>query len=634
MPQITKIRIVNFRYNNSNRLIADELFDLTDTKNNAVNTLFSMENGTGKTILVHLMLQPIIPMAKVSGRNIRDSFIKAADHSFIMLEMTKDYSDEKLMIGIAISASNASINDDDTRGKSVKYYTFYSEYKEKSNFDIQSLPLSRKENGSIAFESFDGFRKYINSNKGNIHYYHSDDSYEWRQKLEEFGIYETEWRTIEKLNSEEDGLGKYFDNFKSSTAIIDKLLIKTIEEKIEHGRTDEDSSLTSILLAYVNQYDKNKENIKEKDALDSFVEELKDVSNNTEQLLSLADEIHKRIGELFTFLDLMYSEKRDAEEEIENLQHQQEKIQETIQDIKWEKASKEYYLAEDEYAVAKSEHNNLEEEKKTVENELSLADHHLKAIECSKYFKEVKEENNNIEVLTKQIEEKENDSQQGKLLSSLKYSLRKIAEEQLPVLNERFENESTTRNDLYKKQDELEKLSNSAEKNRQTNKTRLDKVSGQLSYITDENDAKVKELGLNITRYLDGLYNDEELHKCLTARTNALSALLRNESNIEETIGKKESRKYEISETIPELNTSKAKAEDEIDSIRKEIDIYGQIEKEIEKITIEYSLDYSLRFTDIIKRTLKESKEINSSKKRKSEYKNYAYTIELLDKKE
>lgn len=60
MPQISKIRIVNFNYNDGNRFIPDELYDLASPDTGkALNTLFNLNNGGGKTVLVQLMMQPV-----------------------------------------------------------------------------------------------------------------------------------------------------------------------------------------------------------------------------------------------------------------------------------------------------------------------------------------------------------------------------------------------------------------------------------------------------------------------------------------------------------------------------------------------------------------------------------------------
>ena len=75
MPQISKIRIVNFNYNDGNRFIPDELYDLAspDTAK-ALNTLFNLNNGGGKTVLVQLMMQPVHPKAMAGGRRFEDYF--------------------------------------------------------------------------------------------------------------------------------------------------------------------------------------------------------------------------------------------------------------------------------------------------------------------------------------------------------------------------------------------------------------------------------------------------------------------------------------------------------------------------------------------------------------------------------
>ena len=61
MPQISKIRIVNFQYNDGKRLIADELYDFESKDKGPSDVLINLVNGGGKSVLVQLMMQPIIP---------------------------------------------------------------------------------------------------------------------------------------------------------------------------------------------------------------------------------------------------------------------------------------------------------------------------------------------------------------------------------------------------------------------------------------------------------------------------------------------------------------------------------------------------------------------------------------------
>ncbi|MEE3473525.1 MAG: hypothetical protein VZR24_23095, partial [Butyrivibrio hungatei] len=114
MPQISKIRIVNFNYNDGNRFIPDELYDLASPDTGeALNTLFNLNNGGGKTVLVQLMMQPVHPKAMAGGRRIEDYFSHTGDHSYILLEWNLDGSKEKLLTGISIAASSSASTEED-----------------------------------------------------------------------------------------------------------------------------------------------------------------------------------------------------------------------------------------------------------------------------------------------------------------------------------------------------------------------------------------------------------------------------------------------------------------------------------------------------------------------------------------
>ena len=133
MPQLSRIRIVNFQYNNGKRLIPDELYDFTDSRENAcANTLIALINGGGKSVLVQLMLQPVLPGAKVSKRRIEDFFPSASCHCYVLLEWRKDNSPEKLLTGISMASSVSTADTAEERGRSIKYYTFWANYAEDS----------------------------------------------------------------------------------------------------------------------------------------------------------------------------------------------------------------------------------------------------------------------------------------------------------------------------------------------------------------------------------------------------------------------------------------------------------------------------------------------------------------------
>ena len=202
MPQLSKIRIVNFRYNDGKRLIADELFDFEREQDSPADVLINLANGGGKSVLVQLFMQPIIPKAKVGGRRIESFFRKPSDHCFVVLEWALDDSKMKLMTGIALSASDTGGEQDSDRGFHIKYYTFMSKYLNyNGKYDIISLPLSEKEKGKFVPARFDDIRNLAKKSNGELERYSSDESVKWQNRLDEYGISHREWRLIEDLNS-------------------------------------------------------------------------------------------------------------------------------------------------------------------------------------------------------------------------------------------------------------------------------------------------------------------------------------------------------------------------------------------------------------------------------------------------
>ena len=81
MAKIAKIRFVNFVYND-NRHIYDQTFDFY----NGENSLLNLQNGGGKTVLVQMMMQPIVPKQKLKDRLFKNYFTNAKAPCYIMIE--------------------------------------------------------------------------------------------------------------------------------------------------------------------------------------------------------------------------------------------------------------------------------------------------------------------------------------------------------------------------------------------------------------------------------------------------------------------------------------------------------------------------------------------------------------------
>lgn len=610
MPQISKIRIVNFQYNDGKRLIADELYDFESENKGPSDVLINLANGGGKSVLVQLMMQPIIPKAKVAGRRIESFFTKATDHCYVAIEWTLDGSKTKLMTGIAMAASDSSVDTDSDRGFQIKYYTFISNYQNyQGNYNIIAMPLSKKENGRFIPASFDDVRNLAKKSGGGLERYSSDDSAKWQERLSQYGIIQNEWRMIEELNSNEDGLSKYFSNLKTSDAVIDKLIIPRIEEKQSYTVSRDDSSLETMLLSYAKQYSRQQDDIKEREVLSGFYEMLSLAKTEAEELWKSNDSLEKCIEKLFAYADALNVEIANHKEKENTLETERKELTETIRHIRWERASAEYYTAKEAFERETEALRNAEDAKTEAGRKLEEAKRKLLLFECAHYFGQLKDLENQVFAITEEINSREDNSESGGKLASLKYSaflaikaeLGRIAPE-IADLTEHRDGLKSSIEDLCKEIVSLRKNIDFA----QTEKTKDETI---LDRQMKENDETVKELEIGAFRMLDGKYQDDELKSWQTNTSKKELSLTEAIENVQDELKQLEERKEEIPQKIGEAKVQINGLQTALDSAGSKLSEYRSLEESVLAIFAKNGLDASLRFTsygaDYLKEQLK-----------------------------
>lgn len=454
MPQISKIRIVNFNYNDGNRFIPDELYDLASPDTGkALNTLFNLNNGGGKTVLVQLMMQPVHPKAMAGGRRIEDYFSHTGDHSYILLEWNLDGSKEKLLTGISIAASSSASTEEDKRGNSVKYYTFTTHYDTFSAYSISSLELSSNDNGNYVPAQFDYVREKAKSSRGLLTYYSSDDAVKWAEFLAEYGIFRTEWESvIEVLNKDEGGLNQYFDEAKTSDKLIAKFFIPAIEQKLMSvASKGTDCSLETMLINYAKKITDKESVIKQRDTNKKLLEDLEGVSEISDDLYNANDAFVANVSETRGFAAALGNRMNAVNEETGRGAQEIEGQNILITRIDYEKKSKNYYVASEKRDRVKADMEEalalLEQSKATLEAKR----HEEDILQSAKLYRQIQKADGKITELKKLIEDKENHSDDAERIANLKYSVlvkaREAKSEQESIraeLEEKINQESAT----------------------------------------------------------------------------------------------------------------------------------------------------------------------------------------------
>lgn len=594
MPQISKIRIVNCNYNDGKRLIPDELYDLASAESGeALNSLFNLNNGGGKTVLVQLMMQPVNPKAMAGGRHIEDYFVRPGDHAYILIEWNKDNSKEKLLTGIAIAASQ-SISDDTTRGNTIRYYTFKTEYTEEgSPYSIAALELSKNENGRFVPESFDYVRTKAKASKGMLEYYSSDDSVKWAQLLENYGIYRSEWEAvIETLNKDEGGLNQYFDNAKTSDKLIAKFFIPAIEQKMKSVQSKgTDSSLETMLINYARSISDKESVIQERDTNRKLLEALKEMAAMSEQLYKVHGQFMQSTANVFGFKAALAQKIMQLEQKIQETDTQIGEQEQQLRHIGYEEKSKKYYLAEEKLETIRQEfHRVLEAFEKSKEKVHALK-HEEDLLQCARLYQELKASEAKAEALKEQISERENNSEDAERIGRLKYTTMVGAEQAKAEVQNILREKETQREAALAQKTEAEKEKEQADHTRKQADSAYEYAKAGLENCKNNTDRLVEKMDLPLIRQFDGCYPQEQLQESFK-RTEKQKAeqerkIAKQESALEET----EKKMEEIPKKEAQAQMLLAETERNRTQTEQELHDYDELFTQILRLCEKYSID-------------------------------------------
>ena len=599
MPQISKIRIVNFQYNDGKRLIADELYDFESESKGPSDVLINLANGGGKSVLVQLMMQPIIPKAKVAGRRIESFFTKATDHCFVAIEWALDGSKVKLLTGIAMAASDSSRDQDQDRGFQIKYYTFISSYQDyRGNYNIISLPLSQKEQGRFVPASFDDIRNLAKRSGGGLERYASDDSARWQERLSQYGIIQNEWRMIEELNSNEDGLSKYFSNLKTSDAVIDKLIIPRIEEKQNRSVSKDDSSLETMLISYARQFSKQKDIIKERDICTGFFDMLSRTKSEAEELWKSNDTLEKCIEALFAYSDALGTEINNKQARVDSLVDKKTQLNDEIRHIQWEKASAEYYICKEAFERETDGLKEAELTRSSTKEKWDEAKKKVLLIECAHYYEQLREIENQITALSTEIQNRENNSESASQLASLKYSAFLAIKNELDRITPELQTLSEEKKDFDSQVEKFAEEIARLRKDIDTAKEKKDKAEAVLDKQRSDNDDLAQELCFNAFRMLDGKYQESDLNQWKQETQKKEQSLTSAISDTSDRISSLESKRDSLPQDIADANSMLKDHTADLESQNQKLADFRTLKEKVQGVYQKHSLSMDLLFTD------------------------------------
>lgn len=348
MSKINALRFVNINYNNNMSKISDECLHL-----NGENTLLSMDNGVGKTVMVQLITALFVQKRyhDVKGRPFAGYF-HSSKPSFIMAEWALDGGSGFVLTGMMVR-QNQHLEDG---ANPLEMVNFVAEYKSQCQYDIHHIGIMEKNQKEIILKSYGSCKQLFEGLKresgGSFLYYDMNNSSQARQyfqKLREYGIDFREWQSIiREVNKDESGLSDLFEECKNERALVEKWFLKVIHDKLNH-RKDRIKEFCDLMERYIKSYHDNAISIQRKENIEYLQQRSQEISTAAEKLKSAEEQEMQQLLQLQGFYKEMERLRAETSDSLSETDSVLERLYQDLQRLEQERLSAEYHLRHDEY---------------------------------------------------------------------------------------------------------------------------------------------------------------------------------------------------------------------------------------------------------------------------------------------
>jgi hypothetical protein len=305
MPQLRNLRIINAQFNEGKNIYEDFRMPFY-----GYNATFELVNGGGKSVLLMLLMQCILPKSALTNeRPFKDMFHggdqNRTTHVLAEWELDESISGKKKFLLTGFCAKRKIAQEEDSRNDDIQWFNYLYNYDKSNGLGINDIPLCSYENKAFVVKDFSKTFAMLKEKSSEYDIRITEKKREYQDWLKVYCLLESEWNIIREINERENHLKTHFARYKTSRALVEGLLIKTIEECLkdrEHlnyeEKFDESSAIADALF-------KSQESLKR-------LQEEQDTLIHYEKLLSEVDNLSKTNQRLINVFESYRQEKNIA----------------------------------------------------------------------------------------------------------------------------------------------------------------------------------------------------------------------------------------------------------------------------------------------------------------------------------
>lgn len=334
MPNINRIRVNNIKYN-----FGTQGYDDFSMRMYGKNTLYDLANGGGKSVLMLLLLQNLIPNCtldekqpieklfrngggnttihslvewRLDDKDIREGYRYMTTGFCARKAKEADMEAQLALEGMTEENAEGETDVEQSGGKagtakdsaSVEYFNYCIFYRDYNENDIVNLPLQNSKE-RITYTGLKNYLKSLSRNNLNLKVQIFERKGEYQRFISQYGLFESQWEIIRGINKTEGHVRTYFEtHYKTTRKVVEDLLIEEIIEKAFLVKTEQNDVNEDMAKTLLDIKDKLVELSKKKSEIANYDKEM--------ELMHLLE------GRVSSFLEL-YEQKDKVERTLADI---------------------------------------------------------------------------------------------------------------------------------------------------------------------------------------------------------------------------------------------------------------------------------------------------------------------------
>lgn len=209
------------------------------------NTIYDLANGGGKSVLMLLLLQNMIPNCTLDDKQPIEKLFRTEEgsntiHSLVEWNLSDVHikNNYKYMLTGFCARKAKEEERTDVNSAAIDYFNYVIFYREYNDNDIKNLPLSvpgaknPKTKERITYNGLKNYLRELEKKDLRLEIKIFEKKRDYQRFIAGYGIYESEWEIIRGINKTEGHVRTYFESsYKTTKKVVEDLLIEEIIEK-------------------------------------------------------------------------------------------------------------------------------------------------------------------------------------------------------------------------------------------------------------------------------------------------------------------------------------------------------------------------------------------------------------------